>query len=143
MIMVGVPAGGLRTVGQIDATNPMVFYAGQDGLEIAVALCSTHTAGAPVVDANGKYLGFINEFDVMKLLDRGRDLSELLAEQIMRKDRLVITPSTTISDAAKMMEQHGVVGLPIEHDGLVTYSVTRHDLLRARIGLGVGMGIDS
>lgn len=141
MNMSGVPAGGLNTIGQIDATNPLVFYAGQDGMEIAVALCSTHTAGAPVVDQDGRYLGFINEFDVMKMLDRGRDLSTLRAEQIMRKDRLVIAPSTTISDAAKMMEQHGVVGLPVEHDRLVTYSVTRHDLLRARIGLGVGMGI--
>lgn len=141
MNMSGVPAGGLNTIGQIDATNPLVFYAGQDGMEIAVALCSTHTAGAPVVDQDGRYLGFINEFDVMKMLDRGRDLSALRAEQIMRKDRLVIAPSTAISEAAKMMEEHGVVGLPVEHDGLVTYSVTRHDLLRARIGLGVGMGI--
>ena len=142
MAMPGVPVGGFKTVGQIDATNPLMFYAGQDGLEIAVALCSTHTAGAPVVDANGKYLGFINEFDVMNMLDLGRDLSKLLAEQIMRKDRLVITPLTTISNAAKMMEQHGVVSLPVEVDGVVTYSITRHDLLRARIGLGVGMGID-
>ena len=142
MTMEGVPVGGLKTVGQIDATNPLVFYAGQNGMEIAVALLSTHTAGAPVVDADGRYLGFINEFDVMKMLDMGRGLSTMRAEEIMRKDRLVITPSTTISDAAKMMEQHGVVGLPVEHDGLVTYSVTRHDLLRARIGLGVGMGID-
>lgn len=104
MTMPGVPAGGLKTVCQIDATNPLVFYAEQNGLEIAVALCSTHTAGAPVVDANGKYLGFINEFDAMKMLDMGRDLSKLLAEHIMRKDRLVITPSTKLSDAAKMME---------------------------------------
>lgn len=143
MTTLGVPAGGLKTIGQIDATNPLVFYAGQDGMEIAVALCSTHTAGAPVVDADGRYLGFINEFDVMDILDTGLDLSKLSAVDIMRKDRLVITPSTTISDAAELMKQHGVVGLPIEHDGLVTYSVTRHDLLRARIGLGVGMGIDS
>jgi CBS domain-containing protein len=143
MTKVGVPANGLNRIDQIDATNPMVFYAGQDGMTIAVALCSTHTAGAPVVDAEGRYLGFINEFDVMNMLDRGRDLSQLRAEDIMRKDRLVITPSTTLSDAAKIMEQHGVVGLPIEHDGRVTYSVTRHDLLRARIGLGVGMGIDA
>jgi CBS domain-containing protein len=142
MTMPGVPVGGLKTVGQIDATNPLVFHAGQDGLAIAVALLSTHTAGAPVVDANGKYLGFINEFDVMNILDMGRDLSKLLAEQIMRKDRLVITASTKISDAAQMMEQHRVVSLPVERDGVVAYSVSRHDLLRARIGLGVGMGID-
>jgi len=142
MTMPGVPAGGLKTVGQIDATNPLVFYAGQSGLDIAVALLSTHTAGAPVVDANSKYIGFINEFDVMKTLDGGRDLSKLTAEQIMRKDRLVITPSTKIPDAAKLMEQHRVVSLPVERDGVVAYSVSRHDLLRARIGLGVGMGID-
>ena len=142
MTMPGVPAGGLKTVGQIDATNPLVFYVGQNGLQIAIALCSTHTAGAPVVDANGKYLGFINEFDVMNMLDKGRDLSKLLAEHIMLKDRLVITPSTTIADAAKLMEQNGVVGLPVEYDGVVTYSVTRHDLLRAQLGLGVGWAID-
>jgi CBS domain-containing protein len=142
MTMEGVPVDGLKTVGQIDATNPLVFYAGQNGLEIAVALLSTHTAGAPVVDANGKYLGFINEFDVMKMLDERQDLNKLTADQIMRKDRLVITPSAKISDAAKMMEHHRVVSLPVERNGIVAYSVTRHDLLRARIGLGVGMGID-
>ena len=91
MNMPGVPVGGLKTVGQIDATNSLVFHAEQNGLEIAVLLCSTHTAGAPVVDANGTYLGFINEFDVMKTLDEERDLSKLVAKHIMRKDRLVIT----------------------------------------------------
>lgn len=142
MAMEGVPVGGLKTVAQIDATNSLVFHAGQDGMEIALALLSTHTAGAPVVDAKGKYLGFINEFDVMKVLDARHDLNKMSAEQIMRKDRLAITPSTEISHAAQVMERHHVVSLPVERDGVVAYSVTRHDLLRARIGLGVGMGLD-
>jgi hypothetical protein len=41
-----------------------------------------------------------------------------------------------------MMEEHHVISLPVEKNGLVTYSVSRHDLLRARIGLGLGMGIE-
>ena len=106
MTMPGVPAGGLTTIDQIDATNPLVFYAGQNGLEIAVALCSTHTAGAPVVDTNGKYLGFINEFDVMNILDKGRDLSKLLAEHIMRKDRLVITQALGIGSIESLRRSH-------------------------------------
>lgn len=142
MSMEGVPVGGLKTVGQIDATNPLVFRPKHSGMEVALALLSTHTAGAPVVDPHGKYLGFINEFDVMKVLDAGHDLNKLSAEQIMRKDRLAITPSTDLSHAAKMMEQHHVVSLPVERNGVVAYSVTRHDLLRARIGLGVGMGLE-
>ena len=62
----GIPVGGLKTVGQIVATNNLTFQAGQDGLAIAVALVSSHTPGAPVVDRQGKYLGFIHEFDVMR-----------------------------------------------------------------------------
>jgi hypothetical protein len=34
-----------------------------------------------------------------------------------------------------MKEKH-VLNLPVEKDGKVAYSVTRHDLLRARIGIG-------
>lgn len=142
MSIPGVPIGGLKTVGQIDPTNPLVFHAGQNGREVAVALLSTHTGGAPVVDANGKYLGFINEFDVMKALDVRHDLNKMSAENIMRKDRLAIPPSTAITVAAKIMDQHRVVSLPVERSGVVAYSVTRHDLLRARIGLGVGMGLE-
>lgn len=105
----GVPAGGLKTVGQIIATNALTFQADQDGLAIAVALVSSHTPGAPVVDRQGKYLGFINEFDVMRALDADKDLSKMTAEEIMRKDRLIVTPSTKIADAAKRMEEHSVL----------------------------------
>jgi predicted transcriptional regulator len=142
MSVQGLPVGGLTTVGQIVATNTLTFDAGQEGLAIAVALLSTHTAGAPVVDEKGLYLGFINEFDVMKALDTGKDVGKLTAEEIMRKDRLVIIPSTKMADAAKMMEEHHVISLPMEKNGVVAYSVSRHDLLRARIGLGLGMGVE-
>jgi len=142
MITAGVPVGGLVTVGQIVATNTLTFQRGQNGLAIAVALLSTHMAGAPVVDRKGQYIGFINEFDAMRALDAGKDLAKVTAEEIMRKDRLTISPSMKITEAAKLMEEHRVANLPIEKDGMVAYSVSRHDLLRAQIGLGLGMGIE-
>jgi len=132
----GLPVGGLRTVGQIMATNPLRFYAEQNGLAIAIALLSTHTAGAPVINAKGKYLGFINEYDVMKVLESGKDMNKLTAEDIMRKDRIVVSGSTPITKAYKIMEEHRVLNLPVENNGKVVCSVSRHDLLRAWIGLG-------
>ena len=142
MTVQGIPVEGLTMVGQIVATNDVKFHAGQNGLAIAVALLSTHTAGAPVIDAKGTYIGFINEFDVMRALDAGKELGKLSAEDIMRKDRLVIHSSTTIKEAAKIMEAYHVLSLPIERDGVVYSVVSRHDLLRAWIGLGLGMGIE-
>ena len=138
----GVPVGGLKTVGQIVATNTLTFQAGQNGLAIAVELLSTHTAGAPVVDHEGKYLGFINEFDVIKALSLGRELSSLVAEDLMRIGPIAVHASTTIEDAAQRMDEQCVLNLPVEKDGRVAYSVSRHDLLRAWIGLGLGMGLD-
>ena len=142
MNVIGVPVGGLKTVGQIVATNTLTFRAHQNGLAIAVELLSTHTAGAPVVDVDGRYIGFINEFDVMKALQAGKGLSNLTAEDLMRTGPIAVHESTTIADAAKRMEERCVLNLPVEKDGKVAYSVTRHDLLRAWIGLGLGMGLD-
>jgi CBS domain-containing protein/transcriptional regulator with XRE-family HTH domain len=138
----GVPVGGFKTIGQINPTNSLCFKEDRNGLMVALDLLATHTAGAPVVDDRMRYLGFINEFDVMRALDNGKDLSKLQAKDIMRKARLTVTDSTPISQAARLMEEHHVLSLPVEKDGTVLYSVMRHDLLRARIGLGVGMGID-
>ena len=138
----GVPVEGLNTVGQIDATNPLVFSTGQNGMEIAVALVSTHTAGAPVVDPDDNYVGFINEADLMRALASEKELNNLIAEDLMSIGPIPVHSSTPIVDAAKRMEEQCVVNLPVEKDGRVTYSVTRHDLLRAWIGLGLGMGID-
>lgn len=130
------------TIGQIDATNQLVFHPGQNGMEIAVALLSTHTAGAPVVAPDGRYLGFINEFDLMRALAEGMNLDNLIAENLMRIGPVAVHSSTPIADAARRMEEQCVLNLPVEKDGRVDYSVTRHDLLRAWIGLEPGMRID-
>ncbi|MGQ0667364.1 MAG: CBS domain-containing protein [Nitrospiraceae bacterium] len=142
MSVVGIPVGGLKTVGQIVATNTLMFRADQNGLAIAVELLSTHTAGAPVVDHKGKYVGFINEFDVLKAHEAGKELSSLTAEDIMRTGPMAVHASTSIATAVQMMEEQHVLNLPVENDGKVAYSVSRHDLLRASIGLGLGMGLD-
>ena len=136
----GVLATGLTTVGHIVATNTLTFTPSQNGLAIAADLLSSRTAGAPVVDDKGKYIGFITECDLMKALEGGKELSNLTAEDLMQVGPIAVHELTTIADAAKRMEKGGVLNLPVEKDGKVAYSVTRHDLLRAWIGLGLGMG---
>jgi predicted transcriptional regulator len=104
---------------------------------VAVELLSTHTPGAPVLDDRGEFIGFISEFDVLRALEAGKDLNQLTAEQIMVKDRISVTDGTSIEDAVKLMEEKRLLNLPVKVNGKVTYSITRHDLLRAWIGLGV------
>ncbi len=134
-----ISSGGSRTVGEIVGTNNLRFHTGQNGLGIAVLLLSTHTPGAPVVDGKGKCLGFISEFDVLRALEAGKNLHQLTAEDLMVKDRVAVTANTTIAEAVKTMEKNRFLNLPIERDGVVVGCLTRHDLLQAWIGIGLGI----
>jgi CBS domain-containing protein len=132
----GVPAGGIRTVGQIRGTNDLILHVGQNGMAVALELLASHTPGAPVVDDQNQFVGFISEFDVLRALEAGKNLSTLAAEHIMVRDRIAVTADTTLKEAVRLMEEKRLLNLPVVQDGKVIYSVTRHDLLRAWIGLG-------
>ena len=132
----GAPSGGIRTVGQIRGTNTLILHACQNGMAVALELLTSHTPGAPVVDTRNEFIGFISEFDVLRALESGKDLSSLTAEDIMVHDRIAVTADTTIEEAVKTMEDKRLLNLPVMQNGRIAYSVTRHDLLRAWIGLG-------
>ncbi len=138
MTVQGIPADGLKTVGQIVPTNEVKFRNDLNGMEVAVELLSRHTPGGAVVDENNHFVGFLSEFDVLRALEAGKDLTKLTAEDIMVKDRISITDSTSIKEAVKIMEDKRLLNLPVELNGEVAYTVTRHDLLRAWVGLGLG-----
>lgn len=139
MTIQGIPPAGFKMIGEIDGTHTLRFHAKQSGLAIAVELLSSHTSGAPIVDDAGKFVGFVSEFDLLGAIESGENLSKMTADQIMNKDHFVADESTTISDAIRFMKEKHLLILPVIKQGKVAYSVTRHDLLRARIGLGLGI----
>jgi CBS domain-containing protein len=104
---------------------------------VAVELLTTHTAGAPVVDEQGEFIGFVSEFDILRALEAKKDLNRLTAEDVMAKEHISVTNATSIDEAVKIMEENRLLSLPVIANGKVTHSITRHDLLRAWIGLGM------
>jgi len=133
----GVPGGGFKTVGQIDATNNLVFQRNQNAMGVAVELLATHTPGAPVVDERGEFIGFVSEIDILRVLEAKKDLNQLRAEDVMVKEHISVSNDTSIDEAVKIMEEKRLLNLPVKVNGKVAYSITRHDLLRAWIGLGI------
>ena len=133
----GVPAGGFKTVGQIHATNNLVVQRNQNAMGVAVELLASHTSGAPVVNERGEFIGFISEFDILHALQAKKDLNQSTAEEVMVKEHISVTNDTGIDEAVKIMETTRLLSLPVETNGKVTHSITRHDLLRAWIGLGM------
>ena len=139
MTIDGIPAGGFRTVGQIVGTNDLRFRPEQSAMDVTTELLSAHTTGAPVVNDNGVFIGFISEVDLLRTLENGRDLNTVTAAEVMTVCPVAVHDYTPIADAVKIMEQYGLLILPVQRNGVVSYSVTRHDLLRAWAGVGLGV----
>jgi CBS domain-containing protein len=133
---------GVKTVGQVHATNNLVFRRDQNAMGVAVELLAAHTPGAPVVDERGEFIGFVSEFDLLRVLEAKKDLNQLTAEDVMAKEPISVTNDTSIDEAVKIMEEKRLLNLPVKVNGKVAYLITRHDLLRAWIGLGVDIEIN-
>jgi len=131
-----ISVGMAKQMGQIVPTNIVKFREKQNGMDVAAALLSAQMPGGVVVNENNQLVGFISEFDLLRALEVGKDLRHMTADEIMVKNGISIPDSASIQDAVKIMRSHHLLNLPVEHNGEVAYTITRHDLLRAWIGGG-------
>lgn len=89
------------------------------------------------MDERDEFIGFVSEFDILRVLEAKKDLNQLTAEDVMAKEHISVTTDTSIDEAMKIMEEKRLLTLPVIVKEKVAYSITRHDLLRAWIGLGM------
>jgi len=108
-------------------------------MDIAIELLTSHLSGGPVLGTDGKYLGFVSEFDLLKALDRSQNLKTVTAQEVMTKEPFPIHDATPIKEAVKMMEDKHLMNLCVEENGVVSKTYTRHDLLRGYIGVDFGI----
>ena len=127
------------TVGQLNFTNSLRFRPDTPCMDIAIELLSSHLAGGPVVGDDGRFLGFVSEFDLLMALDASKNLRTVTAQEIMAKEPFLIHDSTPIKEAVRMMGNHHLMNLCVEENGIVTKTYTRHDLLRGFIGVDFGL----
>ncbi|MGQ0810797.1 MAG: CBS domain-containing protein [Nitrospiraceae bacterium] len=131
----GVPAGGYQAVSDIVATHNLQFRPDESAMGVAIQLVENSTPAAPVVGDQYEFVGFISEGDVIRALDAGIDLKKAKARDIMNTVFIGVEEGTSLSCVSRMFEM-GIQVLPVVQHGKVVRSITRHDLIRARLGLG-------
>jgi acetoin utilization protein AcuB len=128
-------------------TSPAVTITPDTRLQAALTLLHQRQfRRLPVVDAQGTLVGIVSERDLLyaspppATLLRGRELSDLVAglrvEEIMTREVITTTPGAFIEEAARLMVEHKIGGLPVvDGEGRVVGVITETDLFRALIDL--------
>ena len=136
----GVPSEGYKVVGNIVATHTLQFDSQTDGESITMEMLMNQTPAVPVVDAHGQLEGILGERQILEALEAGKDLTKMKAKDLItKKAPIQVTDSTPISDAIKFLQEEQIPILPVVQDDRVIKSITRHDLIRALSGAGLGV----
>jgi acetoin utilization protein AcuB len=128
-------------------SSPAVTITPDTALRDALDLMHEHRfRRLPVVDEKGRLVGIVSERDLLyaspppAALVSGMDLNHLLDElptrEIMTRGVLTATADTFVEDAARLMADNKVGGLPVvDEDDHVVGVITETDVFRAFIEL--------
>ncbi len=113
--------------------NPVTLRPGSDPLA-GVALCkSGGFCRLPVVDEEGRVVGIVTENDLRLFLSTapspGVMQRQHRVEQVMRSPVVTVPPDYPLEEAARLMIEHDIGGLPVvEEGGRLVGIITRSDI---------------
>ncbi|OHB83149.1 MAG: histidine kinase [Planctomycetes bacterium RIFCSPHIGHO2_02_FULL_38_41] len=99
------------------------------GRDLAVKLLSGMYSGLPVVDDNGKVIGVVSEFDLLKAIRSGKALEQVKAEDIMSKNPICVSENTPVEEIIDLMIKNNVIRVPVVRDGNLVGVISRCDIL--------------
>lgn len=112
----------------VDATHALPPDATMHRVVVALA----HGRGLAPLAHDGRLAGVITTGDLTRLVERTRDYLDTPAEQVMTRAPRTVHVDDLGSSALGLMEQHGIVALPVlDADERLVGVVHLHDLLRA------------
>jgi arabinose-5-phosphate isomerase len=86
----------------------------------------------PIVDGASRLVGVLTAGDLTRLMERDADFLSRPVAAAMSRDPKTAAPHELGSAAARRMEEHGIMALPvIEADGRLVGVVHLHDLMRS------------
>src|SRR3989442_7902785 len=85
-----------------------------------------------VVDERGSLLGVVTAGDLTRLMERAEAFLDIPVGEVMTKTPKTTTPDDLAGAAVRVMEQHGIMALPVLDGGRrVVGMVHLHDLMRS------------
>jgi|SRR3972149_706916 len=129
-------------------TRKVVTISPKQTLPVSHKLMKDHSIRRlPVVDA-GQLIGILTLGDIreaspsdatsLSIFELNYLLAELTVDRIMTKDPITVTPATRLSEAAKLMLQHKIGGLPVLEGHKLVGIITESDIFRAYVRLAEG-----
>jgi arabinose-5-phosphate isomerase len=89
---------------------------------------------AAIAGDDGRVLGIFTDGDLRRLVEKGLDLRDITAQQVMFANPHTLSADALAVDAALLMEQHRITSvLVVNEQGQLCGAINTNDLLRAKV----------
>lgn len=125
--------------------NPITIHPGANVAEAKRIMQREKIHRLPIVDKKGAVVGIVTEKDLLKaspssatsldVYEISELLSKLTVDKVMSTPVITIDESTTVEDAARIMADNNIGGLPVLSQDHLTGIITESDLFKIFIEL--------
>ncbi len=111
-------------------SSPVVTVPTDTDFQTALALMQRRKLRRlPIVDAKGALVGIVAERDLLLAATRFLQ-SRVEVSDIMKKRLVTVAPGALLKDAARLMLENKVGGLPVVENGALVGIITESDIFR-------------
>lgn len=133
------------TVHSVMTRNPITIRDDENVIDAQGIMKDHKIHRLPVVDHKKALVGIVSEKDLLyaspspattlSVYELSGLLAKLTVAKVMSRKVMTVSPSTLVEDAARMLVDNNIGGLPVLEDGKLVGIVTESDLFRLLIDL--------
>ena len=128
--MVGARDFKTLTADQFMQDDVYFYHTEATGEKLASAMTMGGFGSVPVVDKNLRLIGIVTEFDLLKAIMEGKQLSAVTAQEILTPNPLTVPPDTPVMEVIRLLGEHHLIRMPVvDPEGKLLGVVARRDIL--------------
>ena len=107
-------------------------YRVEDTLDrLAGAMSEGGFGSVPILAKDGKLVGIVSEFDLLKVIEEGKELDKVTAGEIMVKDPITVSRNTLSMEIIQLLQERHFIRTPVvDADGKLVGVVSRRDIIQ-------------
>ena len=99
------------------------------GSVIADLLAERNFGSVPVVEEDRTLVGLVSEFDLLRVMDEGKDLGQLTATDIMTRNVVTVTEEMPVKDVVHLLQERHLLRVPVLKGKTLVGVVARRDIV--------------
>lgn len=103
------------------------------GITIAEMMIERHIGTMPVVEKDSTLVGLVSEFDVLQVIDEGKDLRQVKAEDMMTRTVISVHEEMLVKDFIKLLQERHLIRTPVVKGKTLVGIATRRDAVFAYV----------